>query len=98
MLAANDASRMELMNGKMQNPYIVRSTSFEEDISAGIHNALEEEDKEEYGKPRGPITFIQFKLNDGRMLHTSVNLDSTTVAEVKNKVFQNELDDGKVII
>jgi hypothetical protein len=99
MLAGIDASRVDLINGKPQNPYVVRSTSFEEDISAGIHNALEEEDKEDiFSKSRGPTTFIQFKLNDGRMFHTSVNLDTTTVEELKNKVFKNELENSKVLI
>mmetsp|Transcript_19771 Transcript_19771/g.17475 ORF Transcript_19771/g.17475 Transcript_19771/m.17475 type:complete len:89 (+) Transcript_19771:258-524(+) len=80
-----------------QNPFkgtAIQSTSYEADISVGIHEAMEESKN---SPPRESIpgmkTFLQFKLNDGKVLHASINLESTTVIELKEKMFKKELEE-----
>lgn len=48
------------------------------------------------------MTTLQFRLNDrryydGKTLQTRVDIDRTTVLDLKHKVFQADLDEGKVV-
>ena len=98
-------SQLELMD--QQNPYqnpfkgsVVQNTSFEADISIGIHQAHDEEKKNpppQRQSIEGKKTFIQFKLNDGRVLNASVNLATTTTLELKEKCFKREINEGKSV-
>lgn len=96
----HEFSQLELiskgpLSGAHKN-YVVQKTSFEEDISVGIHDAREES-KSEGDEDTGGLTFLQFKLNDGRVLTTSVNLDTTKVLALKKKVFPKDLEEGKAV-
>jgi len=102
---------MELM-GK-ENPYkspfkgpVVQNTSFEADISMGIQEAKEESKEEPKEESKddslrrslsGIKTFLQFKLNNGVTLNTSVNLETTTVLNLKERIFKADIDNGKVV-
>ena len=62
----------------------------------GIHDAKEEM-KVDYSNWEEKLTFLQFKLNDGRVLNTSVNLDTTTVLDLKEQVFTKDMEQGKEV-
>lgn len=83
-----------------KNPFkgpIVQNTSYEADISMGIHEAQEEEKTGGVRESTGQKTFLQFKLNNGKVLNTSVCLDSTTVSDLKQDIFKSDLEDGKQV-
>ena len=80
--------------GRIGKNYVVQNTSFEEDISMGIHDAKEELKVDLDGER---MTFLQFKLNDGRVLNTTVNLDTTTVLDLKEQVFRKDIEEGKAV-
>lgn len=96
-MGINDFSQLDLVGkdaneeGKKQ---VVQLTSFEEDITTGIQNA---QDDKSFDDSPNELTYLKFKLNDGRVLNTSVNLEITTALDLKQRVFAKELAEGKVV-
>lgn len=94
-----DASQLDLMNNSKisKKPDVFQNTSFEEDITAGIQDAREENKDDYFRKSDGVLTYLQFRMNDGKILYGNFSLNETTVLEVKEKLFRDEIENGKAV-
>jgi hypothetical protein len=100
-ISPNDYSGFDLMGkNSTYRGQVLQSTSFEVDISQGIQDAYEESksnNESHRDSGAGTKTYLQFKLNNGKITNAYVNLDTTTVLDLKIKVFKHDLEIGKSV-